>query len=38
MDIDTDNRKAGNRLVEMGNQWTVPVNSEASAAARRGEW
>lgn len=32
------NRSAWNRLVEAGNEWTVPASPEAIAAARRGEW
>lgn len=38
MDVREYNRKAWNRLVEMGNQWTVPVSSESISAAKRGEW
>jgi SAM-dependent methyltransferase len=32
------NRSAWNRLVESGNEWTVPASPEAIADARRGEW
>jgi SAM-dependent methyltransferase len=32
------NRKAWDRQVETGNEWTVPASPEAIAAARRGEW
>jgi SAM-dependent methyltransferase len=38
MDIRAYNRQAWNRQVEQGNQWTVPVNPQVIAAARRGEW
>lgn len=38
MDIRAYNRKAWNKQVQMGNQWTIPVTSEQVAAARRGEW
>ena len=38
MDIRAYNREAWNRQVEGGNEWTVPVDSETIAAARRGEW
>jgi SAM-dependent methyltransferase len=32
------NRKAWDRQVDSGNEWTVPASSEVIAAARRGEW
>jgi SAM-dependent methyltransferase len=32
------NRAAWDRLVAAGNRWTIPVNPETIAAARRGEW
>lgn len=32
------NRRAWNRQVSKGNQWTVPVSSQDVARARRGEW
>ena len=32
------NRNAWNSLVDKGNRWTVPVDPDAVAAARRGEW
>jgi SAM-dependent methyltransferase len=32
------NRKAWDRQVETGNQWTKPVSPEAVAAARGGDW
>jgi len=32
------NRKAWDRQVDSGNEWTVPASPEAIAAARRGEW
>lgn len=38
MDIRDYNRRAWNRLVEKGNEWTRPVSPQAIAAARRGEW
>ncbi|MFM8320881.1 MAG: class I SAM-dependent methyltransferase [Chloroflexota bacterium] len=38
LDIREYNRKAWDREVETGNPWTVPVSSEVTAAARRGEW
>src|SRR3989337_4498454 len=31
-------RKAWDRQVDSGNEWTVPASPEAIAAARRGEW
>ncbi len=38
MDILEYNRDAWDREVERGNPWTVPVDREAVAAARRGDW
>ena len=38
MDIRAYNRRAWDREVERGNQWTVPVSPEAIAAARQGQW
>jgi SAM-dependent methyltransferase len=38
MDILSYNKAAWNRLVEQGNQWTIPVSSEEIASARAGEW
>lgn len=38
MDIRAYNRRAWDRQVEAGNQWTVPVSPEVIAAARRGEF
>ena len=38
MDIVDYNRRAWDGLVRRGDQWTVPVTSEAIAAARRGNW
>jgi SAM-dependent methyltransferase len=32
------NRRTWDRQVERGNPWTVPVNSEAVARARNGDW
>jgi SAM-dependent methyltransferase len=38
VDIRAYNRRAWDREVERGNQWTVPVSPEAIAAARQGRW
>ena len=38
VDIREHNRLAGDRQVENGNQWTVPVGPEAIVAARKGQW
>lgn len=38
MDVRAYNHKAWNRLVEIGNQWTVPVSTEMISATRRGDW
>ena len=38
MDIFSYNRKAWDREVEKGNEWTQPVSSEVIAEARRGRW
>lgn len=38
MDIRAYNRKAWDKNVANGNDWTRPVASEVTAAARRGEW
>ena len=38
MDYLEYNREAWNRQVEDKNIWTLPVNPEAIAAARKGEW
>jgi SAM-dependent methyltransferase len=38
MDILSYNRRAWDRQVAKGNRWTVPVDAETIAAARRGEW
>jgi SAM-dependent methyltransferase len=38
MSVREYNRWAWNRQVEQGNRWTIPVDSEAVRAARRGEW
>jgi len=32
------NREAWDRRVDAGNEWTIPVTGEQTAAARRGEW
>jgi SAM-dependent methyltransferase len=37
-DILLYNRRAWDRQVKRGNPWTVPVNSEAVARARNGDW
>jgi SAM-dependent methyltransferase len=38
MDIRAHNRRAWDRQVDSGNEWTVPVSPDVIAAARRGEW
>jgi SAM-dependent methyltransferase len=38
MDIRAYNRMAWDRHVDRGNPWTLPVSSEAIAAARQGHW
>jgi len=38
MDIREHNRIAWDKNVEWGNEWTIPVSSEAVAAARQGRW
>ncbi|MEO7415349.1 MAG: class I SAM-dependent methyltransferase [Opitutaceae bacterium] len=38
MNIPAHNRSAWDRQVSLGNRWTMPVDSAAIAAARRGEW
>lgn len=38
MDIRAYNRRAWDKQVETGNQWTVPVSPEEIAAARQGQW
>ena len=38
MNIADHNRQAWDRLVERGDQWTVPVSAEEVAAARQGDW
>jgi SAM-dependent methyltransferase len=37
-DIARENRRAWDAMVANANQWTVPVDTAAIAAARRGEW
>lgn len=37
-DLSSHNRRAWDSLVAKGNQWTVPVSSDAIAAARAGRW
>ena len=36
--IDDYNSKAWDRLVEYGNEWTVPVSHEEIEKARKGQW
>ena len=38
MDILNHNREAWNKQVDMGNIWTIPVNSQQIEEARRGNW
>jgi SAM-dependent methyltransferase len=38
MNVQEYNRQAWNRQVEIGNRWTLPVDSEAVDAARKGQW
>lgn len=38
MDIRAYNREMWNKQVEQGNPWTIPVEAEVIAAARRGVW
>lgn len=38
MDIRNHNRMAWDRLVEGGNIWTIPVDADMIAEARRGKW
>ncbi len=38
MDVREFNEKAWDRLVAMGNRWTVPVSSDEIARARAGDW
>jgi SAM-dependent methyltransferase len=38
MDVREYNRRAWDRRVEVGDQWTVPVGPEVIAEARRGRW
>ena len=38
MDVTEYNRNAWNRRVELEDQWTIPVDSETIAEARRGNW
>jgi SAM-dependent methyltransferase len=38
MDVLEHNKKAWNRQVEIGNPWTIPVDSDTIAEARRGKW
>jgi len=38
IDILAVNRRAWDRQVAQGNQWTVPVSSEEIEAARNGSW
>lgn len=38
MDVRQYNRRAWDKAVERGSEWTIPVSPEEIAAARRGEW
>ncbi len=38
MDVRQHNRAFWDRMVEVGDRWTVPVNGSVIAAARRGDW
>ena len=38
MDVLDHNKKAWDRQVEQGNPWTIPVDSDTIAEARRGKW
>ena len=38
LDPVSHNRAAWNRLVEMGDEWTRPVDADVIARARRGDW
>lgn len=38
IDIFNENREAWDRLVDAGDEWTIPVSSEAIARARSGNW
>jgi SAM-dependent methyltransferase len=38
MDVRALNREAWNRLVDVGDRWTIPVNAEEIARARLGDW
>jgi len=38
MDIRDHNRQAWDQQVETGNRWTIPVDPQAIAAARKGVW
>lgn len=38
MDYAEYNRRAWDRQVELGNEWTVPVSEDIVAAARDGVW
>lgn len=38
LDVRRHNRDAWDRMVRMGNRWTVPVGPDEIAGARRGEW
>jgi len=38
IDVRAFNREAWNKSVENANPWTIPVSSDAIAAARRGDW
>jgi len=38
IDVRAFNREAWNKSVENANPWTIPVSSDAIAAARRSDW
>lgn len=38
MNIQEHNRAAWDQQVERGNEWTIPVGPEVTAAARQGQW
>ena len=37
-DVARHNRRAWDGLVDRANRWTLPVDADTIAAARRGEW
>jgi len=38
MSVTSHNRKAWDRLVDLGNRWTIPVSHEEILAAKEGHW